>query len=308
MQPTKLLTHLYLPIRALKLMSGCIVCTAALSGMLFAQQPIQIPTSVDSALLLDAAGPEQRRSLSAIYLMICPNEGAGTAFLLDSGVLVTNRHVVATCNEQSLIAKTDANQTVEFSKIILDEGRDLALLIPKSKLQYGLKLAAKDNPPPGTEVSTWGYPLLYNGASPLLSVGYVSGFRQDNAHGTLVKHIIVNGAFNHGNSGGHLMVARSNEVIGVVVLTFHFYPPQVKMIIDTLAKQNWGMMMGTGPDGSQISEAQLTAAILDEFYQKTQVMIGEAISGSEVRAMLHEHEAELRLAGIHTQVADKTLP
>ena len=130
----------------------------------------------------------------------------------------------------------------------------------------------------------------------------MSGFRQDDAHGKSVKHIIVNGAFNHGNSGGPLLIARNNEVIGVVVLTFHFYPPQVKQIIDSLAQQGSGLQVGTmtKPDGTKISvsEAQITAMVLDEFYQKTQVMIGEAIAGSELKAMLKEKETELRSAGI----------
>ena len=108
---------------------------------------------------------------------------------------------------------------------------------------------------------------------------------------------MVNGAFNHGNSGGPLLVSHSNEVIGIVVLTYHFYPPQVKQIIDLLSKQNWGVMMASkrNSDGTsqQISEAQVTAMVLDEFYQKTQVMIGEAISVSELDAMLREHLSDL---------------
>jgi hypothetical protein len=35
-----------------------------------------------------------------------------------------------------------------------------------------------------------------------------------------------------------------------------------------------------------ITEAQVTAMALEEFYEKTQVMIGEAISGSEVSALV----------------------
>jgi hypothetical protein len=128
-------------------------------------------------------------------------------------------------------------------------------------------------------------------------VGYVSGYRVDSSNGREVKHIVVNGAFNHGNSGGPLLVSHSNEVLGIVVLTYHFYPPQVKQIIDMLASQNWGMMMASrrNLDGTtqQISEAQVTAMVLDEFYQKTQVMIGEAISVSELSAMLREHSADL---------------
>lgn len=272
---------------------------AALTSVysLFAQGPAaQIPTSVEAHLVLNAAGPEQRRSLSAIYLIVCPGVGAGTGFLLDSGVLVTNAHVAATCDETTLIGITNTNQQVRFSKVIKDPARDLVLLVPNDSLSHGLRLSAKDNPPPGTVVSTWGYPLLYNGATPLLSVGYVSGFRTDASTGKPVKHIVVNGAFNHGNSGGPLLVSHSDEVIGVVVLTYHFYPPQVKTIIDGLSGQKWGVMLTiTRPDGttSQISEAQLTAMVLEEFYEKTQVMIGEAISGSEVTAMLREHASEL---------------
>jgi hypothetical protein len=107
----------------------------------------------------------------------------------------------------------------------------------------------------------------------------------------------VNGAFNHVNSGGPLLIAQDNQVIGVVVLTYNFYPAEVKQIIDALSKQNNGVMVGTltRPDGSKenVSEARVTAMVLDEFYQKTQVMIGEAIAASEVAAMLKEHAAEL---------------
>jgi hypothetical protein len=183
--------------------------------------------------------------------------------------------------------------------VIKDADRDLALLIPTEKLVNGLKLAETDNPPPGTPVTTWGYPFIYNGASPLLSVGYVAGFREvtpDNAKDKKIKHIIVNGAFNHGNSGGPLLIAQENEVIGVVVLTYNFYPAGLKRLIDQLSAQKFGMQWAfTQPDGSKqnVSEAQITAAILDEFYQKTQVMIGEAIGASELVAMLKEHSSEL---------------
>lgn len=176
----------------------------------FAQTPVTIPTSVDAGLVIDAAGPEQRKSLNAIYLIACPNIGFGSGFLLDTGIVVTNVHVVATCTEQTLVGISTTNKHVKFSSIIRDDGRDLALLVPAEKLSNGLKLAAKDGPAPGTTVSTWGYPLGYNGISPLLSVGYVSGYREDTSSGKAVKHIVVNGAFNHGNSGGALLVSHDN--------------------------------------------------------------------------------------------------
>lgn len=263
----------------------------------FAQTPVIIPTSLNAGLVMDAAGPEQRKSLNAIYLIACPDVGFGSGFLLDTGIVVTNVHVVATCTEQTLRGISTANKQVTFSRIIRDAGRDLALLVPTEKLTNGLKLAAKDSPVPGTTVSTWGYPFGYNGISPLLSVGYVSGYREDTSSGKAAKHIVVNGAFNHGNSGGPLLISHDNEVIGVVVLTFHFYPPEVKKIIDALSNQTFGFMMGTvtRPDGSkqELSEAQITAMVLNEFYEKTQVMIGEAVAGSELAAMIKEHSSEL---------------
>ena len=261
-----------------------------------AQGPVVVPTSVNATPVIDAAGPEQRKSLHAIYLIACPDVGFGSGFLLDTGVMVTNAHVVATCTEQTLFGISTANKRVRFSRIIVDTDRDLALLVPTEKLSGGLKLAANDSPAPGTTVSTWGYPFGYDGISPLLSVGYVAGYRSDNSTGKTVKHIVVNGAFNHGNSGGPLLVSHDNEVIGIVVLTFHFYPPAVKGIIDSLRSANSGLVFTVMyPDGrtQELSEAQLTAIVLDEFYQKTQVMIGEAIAGSELEAMIKAHSSEL---------------
>ena len=269
-------------------------------AMLGQVPPTLIPTSIDAHLLLEAASPAQRQTLKAIYLIECPPASiAGTGFVLDSGVLVTNSHVVATCDETNLIAITPADQQITFVRVIKDPARDLAVLVPKNAMAHGLRLAKKDNPEPGTPVATWGYPLLYNGTTPLLSVGYVSGFRcaafQDGK--PEVKRIVVNGAFNHGNSGGPLLNSQSEEVIGVVVMTFHFYPAQVRLFIDTLLKSRggyseWSFKKADGTE-VQLLEPQLTGLVLDEFYQKTQVMIGEAVSGSELKGMLKEHSSEL---------------
>jgi hypothetical protein len=106
----------------------------------------------------------------------------------------------------------------------------------------------------------------------------------------------VNGAFNPGNSGGPLLIAQDNRVIGVVVLTYNFYAPGLRRLIDQLSAQKRGLQWTlTQPDGRtrDVSEAQITAAILDEFYAKTQVMIGDAVAASELAAMLKEHASEL---------------
>jgi hypothetical protein len=58
------------------------------------------------------------------------------------------------------------------------------------------------------------------------------------------KHIIVNGAFNHGNSGGPLLVAQDSKVIGIVVTTYHFFPEYVEATIKALEETRSGMSTG----------------------------------------------------------------
>ena len=112
-----------------------------------AQTASSVPTSVNSASILDAAGPEQRQSLSGIYLIVCPDGRGGvsfgTGFYLEQGVMVTNNHVVGTCTEQNLVAVDIANKQIRFTHVIVDKKRDLALLLPTEKLAGGFKIAAK---------------------------------------------------------------------------------------------------------------------------------------------------------------------
>ena len=259
----------------------------------------EVFTSVNADLLLDAAGSAQRSSLKNIYLIGCRRGDVvsfGTGFLLASGVIVTNAHVVTPCSGFQLAGISTTNQKVVFSKTVTDVARDLAVLVPATKLDGGYDLAKSENPEPGTQVVTWGYPFAYTGTSPLLSVGYVAGYRNATENGKTVKHIVVNGAFNHGNSGGPLLVSRQNLVVGIVVLTFHFYPPQTRQIIDALNANSGTEVVFTSrlPDGTtkNFVESQLTAAVLDEFYNKTQIDIGEAIAVSELRDFIKERSAE----------------
>lgn len=257
--------------------------------------------SVSAQAVLDVAGPQQRTAIKAVYLVSCAKDSsAGTGFLIAGGIMVTNEHVVATCRESDLIAITPSNKRIQFSLVIVDKTRDLALLKPKETLSGGLELARDASPAPGTEVSTWGYPLMYNDISPLLSVGYIAGFRKEKKNGTDVKHLIVNGAFNHGNSGGPLLMARGTKVVGIVVATYHFFPQYVGTVISDLQKPRGGIYSGfsrTEADGTttSLSDSQVVGAMLQEFYYRTQVMIGEAISVSELRAFISENRSQLGL-------------
>jgi len=255
---------------------ACLRTVAAAQANVASPEQGDTLTSVDTKLLLDAAGPEQRTSLKNVYLIGCKIDSGisfGSGFLLNDGVLITNAHVVNGCAGHTLLGVSTSNAQIAFSKTIIDPVRDLAILVPSVPLDGGYVLAVEDSPEPGTRVDTWGYPFGYNGTSPLLSVGYVAGYRNSLDNGGSVKHIVVNGAFNHGNSGGPLLVS---------VFTLHHHDGTTENIVDS----------------------QVTSMVLDEFYQKTQIDIGEAIAASELKQFLQEHVGELPF-GMPKSVAPK---
>jgi hypothetical protein len=276
---------------------------AALAVVSAEAQAIPDNASVSAGPVLDAAGPKQRVAIRSVYLVGCAKDNiAGTGFLLSNGLIVTNRHVIGACEARELRVISSSSKRVTVSQRIFDEDRDLALLMPAEKLSGGLELAAIADPLPGTAVSTWGYPFIYNGYYPLLSVGYIAGYRDDlRPDGKRVKRIVVNGAFNHGNSGGPLLMAQDNKVIGIVVVTYHFFPAYVDSTIKAMKEPHGGIYTGSfsATDASgktvSLSDQQVVGIILEEFYQKTQVMIGEAISASELRHFLADRKKELAL-------------
>jgi S1-C subfamily serine protease len=255
-----------------------------------------IPTAVQWAL--DAAGPAQRSAIKSVFLLYCPKtQMKGTGFLLSDGLIITNHHVVEGCTAEEVKANPFGAQEVGFDKMAIDKDVDLAVLRPSKHLSGGLELGSDVDPLLGTSVNTWGFPLTYNGTAPLLSVGYIAGYVKDGESGKEVKHVVVNGAFNLGNSGGPLFKAGESKVIGVVVAKFNVYQPFVKDAIATLSNNKFGMMYGARDEHgnpTQVSEAQVVALILDQFYKTTQVMIGEAISVSELRAFLKKKKPEVQ--------------
>jgi S1-C subfamily serine protease len=272
-----------------------------------AQQSIQVP--VDTQMTLDAAPPLQKRVIhSIIYLMCKKTNMKGTAFVVSGGIVVTAAHVVCGCDAADLEARTTLSQRVEFSRLVRDDDRDLAALRPKESLQGGVELATDANAAMGERVNTWGFPLIYNGPAPLLSVGYVSGYYQAQADNFCspsqgsknlkFKHVVVNGAFNPGNSGGPLFVFGQNKVIGVVIWKRIAFSDQVRTAIDGFHHpklSTGGTFLEKLPDGTSraISDQEAIARVLEEFYNKVQVNIGEAVSVSELRTFLRNHAREL---------------
>jgi S1-C subfamily serine protease len=243
--------------------------------------------------LYDAIAPSSKGTIDSVVRIFCTKTNSvGSGFILDSGYAITNNHVVQGCTASDLEVKTSTAAVIPIANLWIDEGRDLAALKPKSPQRGIFKIEPARNVIVGTEVSAWGYPFAHAGPAPLLTVGHLSGFydaRLDKAK-TAVKRLVVNGAFNPGNSGGPL-ISPEGTIVGVVVAKWTLPLPQgLASALKALDENKNGMQFTGTQDGKTMSwaESQLTAALLTYYGQVSQVYIGEAIAASELTAFLDE--------------------
>jgi hypothetical protein len=284
-----LLKHLLLPL--------CTLLSISNPGTLLTKQepPFQENIPVATRWLLDAAGESERAAISSVYMILCPKKSSrGTGFFLKGGPIVTVAHAIQGCQASEIIAISPFNEKITFNNIIADPKRDLALLFPSKKLSGGLLLDVDENPCIGVTVSTWGFPDGWSGPAPLLSVGYLSGYmaqKKDVGCESFVKLLVVNGAFNPGNSGGPLFLLNDNKVIGIVVSKLIPLSRSHLSAIEALAKNKSGLIYrAIDEKGNKIvvTESQVVAQVLERFRELTQVMIGQAVHLSEIRAFLRE--------------------
>ncbi len=250
--------------------------------------------------LLNSVDGETKDTIASIFMIICPKTDIkGTGFLHKSGYILTCYHVIEKVTSLSdIIAISSNGKQVGFTDIIIDRNRDLVLLKPKEKLENGLEIDLDTKITPEVQVSTWGYPLEYNGPAPLLSTGYVSGFRQNEINGSKpVKRIIVNGAFNKGNSGGPLFLFGKNKVVGVVVSkrmplsTYHM--SALRALENQKSGFTYDQRDGSGKIIRTLSEAQVVADILTWYREVSQFVLGEAIAREELITFLEENKVEI---------------
>ncbi len=115
---------------------------------------------ISTRWLLDAVCEIGRSTINSIYLIVCPKTNSkGTGFLIKNGDLITNWHVIKDCNATEVFALSCDGEEISFQNIISDENRDLAVLKPTKQLGKGLELT-EQNVEVGTNVSTWGHPLV----------------------------------------------------------------------------------------------------------------------------------------------------
>jgi hypothetical protein len=256
----------------------------------------QIPVSTQ--WLLNSTSATQRTSINSVYMLACPKTNKkGTGFLILGGIIITDNHVVEGCNSADLVGTSSTGTSVASSKMVTDPIRDLALLRPTHHIEGGLILGDDASMKVEDKVTTWGFPLTYNGPAPVLSVGYLSGYQANQVGDKTVRHLVVNGAFNPGNSGGPLLSSK-NTVVGVVVWNMRVLAPVIQVLIDGLRKSNSWVSSGvvqTLPNGTTKNWGQheVTAAVLQEFYDHVQVMIGEATAVTELKEFIREKGAEV---------------
>jgi len=252
---------------------------------------------ISTQWLLESSGSTNQGIIKNVFLIYCQNTGSkGTGFLLKTGHIITNWHVVQGCLANQIIALSSEQQKIDFKDVKIDENRDLVILTPSVKLSGGLEI---DEATASTEtkVITWGHPLGYNGPAPILSVGYIAGFQdyKKSIESNIVKHYVVNGAFNPGNSGGPLIIQGSEKVIGIVVAK---HAPTTKFLqsaLQVLAQNGSGVVFAaTNESGQQqqFVESQVVAMLLEHQQKMTQVMIGQAIASSELTSFLKEQGIE----------------
>ena len=250
-----------------------------------------IPLS--SRWLVDSAKSIDLTPIKLVYLIYCENTSSkGTGFSAQDGVIVTAKHVVEGEDPANITLVNYKGDKLGIERVSRDPSRDLAILYPKTHLKSGLKLNNK-NVAPGTRVWTWGYPLGYNGPAPLLSVGWLSGYVERGQDGeTPVKHFVVNGAFNPGNSGGPLFADHHQGVVGVVVTKHVPIPLDIQSAMQALANNRSGLVFtALDPQTNKqfnFAESQLVAAILEHYKNLAQVMIGEAVTSEEVLGFIGE--------------------
>lgn len=237
--------------------------------------PIDSPAFKESAMV----------ALGTVLRVACPaTDKGGTAFLHKGGIFLTAEHVVAGCSDPLLVM---ADGNLVYSDVVgSDTHIDVAILKPRTPVQgRALELSKLDDWHLGSQLSIWGFPGGYNGSRPMLSVGYVSGVHSDNGS----RRLVVNAAFNSGNSGGPVVDVQTGEVIGIVSSKLAPISDRAKSALLALQNQSYGMSYTeTRPDGSQFTlfEGQIVAMVLDELRNQVQLVIGMATPADLIGSFL----------------------
>ena len=252
--------------------------------------PVAAPIDTDSA------GRGGNIAIQSVVRVVCQQQDSmGTGFLHKSGKIITAAHVVENCGVPILILSNGVQ--VPAKTIASDADGDLAIIDPSVAINApSLSISSKSEFAIGTQVSTWGFPGGYNGMAPLLGVGYLAGVEAIKLpSGTIVRRVVVNAAFNRGNSGGPLIQIETGEVIGVVSSKLAPMSQQALQVLSALENQNSGFVYsGKKSDGSTVTftEGQLVGMVLHELREQIQLVIGMTIPVEDLRGYLTDQKID----------------
>ena len=138
---------------------------------------------------------------------------SGTAFFVDnSGHIITNYHVVESCNDKSKIYYN--NKKIDVKLIAKDKQLDLALLKADVKNKYFIKITNKSIRKLQPIIAA-GYPFGKHLSDDLkFTSGIISSLKgyEDNT-----SQMQIDAALNPGNSGGPIVDQQSGHLVGVAV-------------------------------------------------------------------------------------------
>lgn len=158
-----------------------------------------------------------QQSLPAVVTVQAGSASGSGFFITESGIVVTNRHVIE--NRSGISVTTAKGETITAESVFVHPSKDLALIKVKPGAYPYLRIADPRFVNVGADVVAIGSPGLPGSSTVLVNTvtkGIVSAFRKSDNFGPLVQTDVN---IDHGNSGGPLLNLRG-EVIGVSTLGF----------------------------------------------------------------------------------------
>jgi S1-C subfamily serine protease len=254
---------------------------------------------VSAALNTDSAGNAWQNVSAAVYRVIGLETGVqGTGFLHKSGWIITAEHVIESNAVEQLRIVLPNGAMLGVTNIVKSDAYDLAILAPTAPAPgTPLPLSTNGLIRIGTQVTTWGFPGGYCGMAPLLCVGYVSGAEVVPTKARVPDvRLVINAAFNSGNSGGPLLTVEDGAVVGVVISKLAPISPEIQSALDALRNQGGGFVGYSQKkvDGAvvQVSEAQVIARVLDYLRNQSQLVIGHATPAGDIAEFLSKNGIE----------------
>ncbi len=144
----------------------------------------------------------------------CDRRGTGSGFVLDDGLIVTNRHVVGEPRDVAITTWDGRSLAAQVDGVGIARDADLAV-IKVSGLDLPVATIRAEPAVMGEAVAAIGYP---GGGGATITTGVVLGFTDGPILGEPVPAIRFNAEVRPGNSGGPLIDA-DGQVIGVIFAT-----------------------------------------------------------------------------------------